>query len=698
MLSINYVLSLFILLTLTSAIYFISKRTKLPYTVLLVLVGLLLVPITNIPLLNPVLGFLTETVLTPELLFYIFLPILIFESAFNMSTRKMIDNIWSISLLSVAGLIVSASLIAIGLFFILPILGLNVPFIAVLLFGAIISSTDPVAVLALFKEFGAPKRLTMIFEGESLFNDGTAVALFLVVLSIAERGFHGGATIFEGIAMFMMMVILGIIFGIAMAIIFTRILKKTRTNEFVSINVLIISAHLVFILCELINATPIFGVHIHISSIIATTISSLFLGNYARHSLPPKIDSYLNKSVEHLAFVANSLVFLLAGILFASTNIDMSRLFWPIIATILVVATARAISVFAVIKPLNKFKLEAEIPLTWQKLLAWGSLRGALAIIVVLLIPDSLKIDGWAYSFSIKELILSLTIGCILATLFIKALTIGPMIEKMKINLPTPFKRAYSNDFGLYHLLTEKYRLSEQLKKGYIQKKHYDEISQKIEDMINKSLEVRKEMTAEFGKKLCEQTTRYAAINIEKHFLKALYENNEVEEIIYRKINGKLRLQLEKIEYGKFEEINPSTYIDRKDIFDRLASFIQFSIFKSSTSDMPIQKYQYYRAQAIISRKVIKIMSGMQNQYDRPVFDIKAYENLIKIYRQYKKMNEEKMEQIYSNNENDLSDYIKILSVKTLEATSNKSFNFLSSRELIDEDILQNIELNYSIK
>lgn len=697
MLSINYVLSLFILLILTSAVFFFSKKTKLPYTVLLVLVGLLLVPVTHIPILNPVLGFLTETVLTPELLFYIFLPILIFESAFNMSTRKMIENIWSISLLSVVGLIISASLIAIGLFFILPLLGLNVPFIAVLLFGAIISSTDPVAVLALFKEFGAPKRLTMIFEGESLFNDGTAVALFLVVLSIAEHGFHGSATIIEGIIMFLMMVIFGIAFGIAMATIFTRILKKTRANEFVSINILIISAHLVFILCELINANPIFGVHIHISSIIATTISSLFLGNYARHSLPPRIDSYLNKSVEHLAFVANSLVFLLAGILFASTNIDFSRLFWPIIVTILVVASARALSVFAVIKPLNKFKLEAEIPSTWQKLLAWGSLRGALAIIVVLLIPDNLKIDGWAYSFSIKELILSMTIGCILATLFIKALTIGPMIKKMKINLPTPFKKAYSNDFGLYHLLTEKNRLSLQLAKGYIQKNNYDEILQKIEKQINKAIKTREDMATEFGKKLSEQTIRYAAINIEKHFLKCLYDNDEVEETVYRKINGKLRLQIEKIEHGKFEEINPSMYIDRKDIFDRLVSFIQISIFKNDKSNTPILKYQYYRAQAIISRKVIKVISNIQNQYDESVFDKNIYESLIKTYQQYQNSNEESMDKIYNNNKDDLSDYMKVLSIKTLEATSSKSFNFLSSKELIDEDILQNIELNYSI-
>lgn len=698
MLSISYVLSLFILLALTSAIYLLAKKAKLPYTVLLVLTGLLLVPLTHVPILNPVLGFLTETVLTPELLFYIFLPILIFESAFNMNIRKMVENIWSISLLSVLGLIISATLIATILYFLLPLVGLHVPFIVVLLFGAIISSTDPVAVLALFKEFGAPKRLTMIFEGESLFNDGTAVALFLVVLSIAEHGFNGSKTIIEGTGMFLMMVVLGIAFGLFMAAIFSRILRYTRSNELISINILIISAHLVFILCELINANPIFGIHFHISSIIATTISSLFLGNYARHILPPKTDGYLNKSIVHLAFVANSLVFLLAGILFATTKINISVLFWPVIITILVVAFSRMVSVYSVIKPLNKLNLETHIPDTWQALLAWGSLRGALAIIVVLLIPDDLKVSGWSYGFSIKELILAMTIGCILATLFIKALTIGPMIKKMKIDAPTPFRKAYNNDLGLYYLTTERHRLLDQKKRGYIQGCDFDIISKKIDDKIKNTLNIRKEMTKEYGNKLSEQTLRYAAINIEFHYLQELYNNDEIDEIVYRKINGKLSLQIEKIEHGKFEEIEPSLYIDRKDIFERLMLFIQFKIARKNTEYTASQKYQYYRAQSIISRKVIKIISQMQSQYSEKIFDENAYETVMNLYKDYQKSNENKKEIIYKENKNELSDYIFSLSLKSLEATGNKSFDFLSSKNIVDESLIQEIEKNYSIE
>ena len=220
MLSITSVLSLFTLLALSSAIFFAAKRFKVPYTVLLVLAGLLLVPIVKLPYLEGVFGFLDDMQLTPELLFYIFLPVLIFESAFNMNIRKMLDSAWAITLLAIGGLLISTLLISLAVYFVLPLIGLEIPFIVALLFGAIISSTDPVAVLALFKEYGAPKRLTMIFEGESLFNDGTAVALFMVILAVATTGFNGVQTVTDGVAMFVGMVGFGIVLGLLMAALF----------------------------------------------------------------------------------------------------------------------------------------------------------------------------------------------------------------------------------------------------------------------------------------------------------------------------------------------------------------------------------------------------------------------------------------------------------------------------------------------
>jgi CPA1 family monovalent cation:H+ antiporter len=156
----------------------LSQKLKLPYTVLLVIAGSLLVPISHIEFFS----FITSFDLTPELLFFVFLPILIFESAYNMNIRNVTENIYSIGSLAVVGLLISTLFVGIGGYYAFEFAGFDVPMLALLLFGAIISATDPVAVLALFKEYGAPQRLTLIFEGESLFNDATGFAAFLVIL------------------------------------------------------------------------------------------------------------------------------------------------------------------------------------------------------------------------------------------------------------------------------------------------------------------------------------------------------------------------------------------------------------------------------------------------------------------------------------------------------------------------------------
>ncbi|MFZ1250077.1 MAG: sodium:proton antiporter [Candidatus Microsaccharimonas sp.] len=696
MLSITAILALFILLIIASVTFFAAKRLKLPYTVLLVIVGLILVPLVNVPGLSTGLGFLKDIALTPELLFYVFLPILIFESAFNMNVRKLVENAWHISLLSVLGLLLSTIIIAIGLFALFALIGLPIPFILALLFGAIISSTDPVAVLALFKEYNAPKRLTLIFEGESLFNDGTAVALFLVILAIATDGFHGAETVIHGIGMFVMMVSLGIVFGIIMATLFSKIVRFTRKNDFVAITLLLTSAHLVFIFCELINQHPIFGIQFHVSSIIATTVASLFLGTYARHILSPRSDEYLQKSIEHLAFVANSLVFLLAGLLFASTNVDLRALWVPILITVAVVVIARIISVYAITLPLNRLRPVSAIPRSWQIMLAWGSLRGALAIIIVLLIPEDFTFSGWVYEFTPKELLLALTIGCILATLLFKATTIGGLIKRLGLNKPSALQQATILDTGIYYLSTEKARTAQLAAREYVDSVQAKVLYDSLESKLSQSRLDRKELVSQHGEKLLFRSLHHMAITIETRYLKDLYSNEEVNEAVYRKIIGKLTLQQEKIEYAQHEAINPSSYRDRKDIFEGLVHFSQNAFSRKKETPLE-EQYQYYRAQSIIARKVTKVLTQMQTQYDIDVFIPKVYEDTLQIYENYRTTSQEKMTALAKKYPEELQGYIAELSHKSLHATGNKAFRFFLQKGIADESMLETLERTYGI-
>lgn len=692
-LSLTSALSLFVLILLSTALFFAAKRFKLPYTVLLVLVGVLIVPLVSLPGLNNIFGWLGDMVLTPELLFFIFLPVLIFESGFNMNVRKMMDNIWSISLLSIVGVIVSMVIIAVLLYFLLPFVGVEIPFILALMFGAIISAVDPVAVISLFKETNAPKRLTMIFEGESLLNDGTAVALFFILLAVATTGFNGAETFLYGAIEFTIMIVGGLVIGLIMAALFSRAMKLTRSNDFVTVTLLVISAHLVFITTEVIN--EITG--IHISAIMATAVASLFLGNYSRSVLPPKLEEYSEKLIEHMTFVANSLVFLMAGLLFANSGVDFGELWLPILITILVVAFARWAMIYAVIVPINKLKLEGDIPSSWQKLLSWASLRGALAIVIVLIVPEDFTIEGWALAYSPRDFLLALTIGCILATMFIKAPLIAPMIRRYKLDEPEPLKLAHESDLGVYYLLTEKNRLLMHKTKGFVDELQYEKLLARVEGRIKSVRKERDRLAEEHGKMLFDQSLHLAAIHIESTTLKRLYLNNEVSERTFRKLHTKLNLQTEKIEQARHEEIDPSLTSDRKDVFDRMMDFALRLTSRTNSEDRLEDTLQYYRAQMIMARKASQGLEQMQNEYDEPVFTENSYKRVVALYQRYRRESGAKVDTLVAKHEEELAPYLSELAQSSLSASGARALNYLHEQGLVDESAEQVIEHRFRV-
>lgn len=688
-------LALFSLLTLSTGVFFLSKRVKVPYTVMLVLMGIIIALLAQVPFLYRYVSFLSEVKLTPDLLFYIFLPILIFESAYNMNIRKMLDSAWTILALAIVGLFISTFVIAGLLYVILPLIGISIPFVMALLFGAIISSTDPVAVLALFKEYGAPKKLTMIFEGESLFNDGTAVALFMVLISIISYGFNGAETLIDGGLMFLGMMFFGVLFGLVAATLFSQALRVARSNEFATVTLLLISAHLVFILSEMINEKGIFGLHIHVSAIIATTVASLFLGNYSRHILRPATGVYLDKFIEHMAFIANSLVFVLAGLLFASAQINVTQLWEPILLSVLVVAVARVIAVMTVTSALNASRIEERVPKKWQLLLSWGSLRGALAIIMVLLIPENIVVDGWTYDVAPRDFLLAITIGCILATLFIKAPLMKKIINGLNINERDPLTRAHALDIGKYYLLTEMSRFRQHKTRGFVDSVHYEELYDKLRNRRTVAEREREALRMSHGQNLFTRSLTLIAIAIESRVLDNLYTNNEVDERIYRTIKGKLNVQSEHAEYVKDEhsEVDPSRYTDRKDVFDALARLMQ-SMFERKVDHKKyvIGRLQYYRAQMIMARKTVRILKLMQEEYDEPVFDSRSYDKVVARYEKYRQNSKDKMEALTKKYEKDLTEYLGALAERALNASGLRALDYLHTKGVTSEELEHDVK------
>ncbi len=604
------VFSLFTLLLISLGTYALSKRIRIPYTVLLVVVGIALVMLAQFEIFS----FIKEFQLTPELLFYIFLPILIFESAYNMNIRDLQANIRSISWMAIGSLLISMFAVAFGLYGVLLLFDLQVPFLVTLLFGALISATDPVAVLALFKEFGVPRRLSLIFEGESLFNDGTSLAAFLIVLEILLKGYSGIDTLVEGFLSFGSMVFGGIVFGLFMGFLFAKLIERVEGNEHVEITLTMLVAHLTFILSEVISHhLVIFGFEFKLSAIIATVLASMVIGNYGRSKLSYSTQHAMEQVWGYFAFIANSLVFITMGLLFADLPIDFNLFLMPIILTVIVVAIARALSVYPVIAWLNWRPREEKIPLLWQHLLSWGSLRGALAVTMVMLIPSDLTIAGWEYGFTVKEFITALTIGCIYFTLFVKATTIGSMIKSFRLDTLTPLEKAEYHQSRAFIYSYAVNRLEGFRNKGYLRDAVYSKLRQECSTERDHECErcesILKRRPHEF-----EYALRVYALGIEEYFLSLLFRYHEVSEPVYKRIFGKLSVQLSRVEAGE-TQLQSLDEDFAPDWFERIAIGVG-SLFQSTQTDADLfrERYTYYRAQEIIARKVVKELSRLKNR------------------------------------------------------------------------------------
>lgn len=608
--TLSIMLSVVSLLFIATGVFFLSRRVRVPYTILLVVAGLVLIPISRFEPFH----FIQSFSLTPGLLFFVFLPTLIFESAYNINIRNMFASIRSISLLSVVSLLISAFAIAFGLEWASRMIGYPVPFEITLLFGALISATDPVAVLALFKEYGAPRRLSLIFEGESLFNDGTALALFLVVLEFLTHGTGNPgaevgvlAEVANGTLLFVVTVVGGILFGAFMGLLFSKLIQKVHNNEFIEITLTMIVAHFTFILTELISQHLVIAGHeFHLSAIIATVVAAIVVGNYGRYKISPEVLEYMEHFWGYFAFVVNSIIFILIGLLFASLPISLIEILPITLAAIVVVAVSRAISVYPVLGLLNLTKKEEYIPRSWQHLLAWGSLRGALAVTMVLLIPDDFTVPGWTMEASVKDFITALTISCIYFTLFVKGMTIGPMLSRFKLNALRPIEvgEYFETKATLYaKLLLEIERFA---RKGYISESVRDTLREKYERLYRESC-------AEGRSKLSEETTARVltlfALSTAKHSLHTLFVYSEVSESVHNKILNDLNTQIEAVERG--EVLASITLREWKaDWLDQVHDLWEKIIAEDPARDARTL-HMYYRAQTIIMRKALEEIEAL---------------------------------------------------------------------------------------
>lgn len=406
------------------------RHLKMPYTIGLVITGYILSSFIapHISLFQP----FEDLVPSSGIILYLFLPPLIFESAVALNTRLLSRNLFPVLGLAIPGVIISAVIIGllVSHMFAMPLL-------FALLFGALISATDPAAVISLFKEIGVPKRLQILVEGESLLNDAAAIVMFQMLLTLITVSSLTESISFTDTAVtFTETVIIsffgGILVGALVGIMLRSVLKQTPLHPHIHQTSTLVAAYLAYLISDHLCG---------FSGVVAVVVCGCIAAKAASDWVGPAGRDELTRFWEYIGYLANSVIFLLVGIAIASLQ-DLSLLLQGtvsgIIILIAVVILARFIPVFGIIGGYNLLT-PRKIPFSYQMISVWGGIRGAVAIAL------SLSLDP---ALPYRDPIIAFSVIIVLFTILVQGLTIGPLIHYFGLGqteLVTRFHTMYTD-------------------------------------------------------------------------------------------------------------------------------------------------------------------------------------------------------------------------------------------------------------
>lgn len=362
---------------------------------------------------------LTSLNMTANLIMFVFLPALVFESALSLDLRKLYKELGAILFLAVIGLLLSATVIGFSLSAFS-----GVAIVVCLLIGAILSATDPVAVIALFKDLGAPKRLTILVEGESLFNDATAIVVATILLTLITATAEADA-VSAGLN-FVKVFVGGVLIGMITARVMIEIMTPFRTHAISVVSLSLVLPFVAFVIAE----------HfLHVSGVMAAVVGGLAMGSHGRKVIPPQIFAEIEHSWHQIAFWATALIFMLVGIAVPSILGENPLEYLDEAALVFVVATlGRAIIVFGFVPLLVKTGLVAPVSRAFQAIMVWGGLRGAVSLALALVV-----LDYPGMNYDVAHFVAVTVTFFVFATLVLQATTISTLMKLLGLGKLSAF-------------------------------------------------------------------------------------------------------------------------------------------------------------------------------------------------------------------------------------------------------------------
>jgi NhaP-type Na+/H+ or K+/H+ antiporter len=496
---------LFVILALiigALARHFLSK-IGIPYTVILLVLGLLIGLVgrneylltdlsqygMNFEVVDSAINWAAH--LDAHLILYVFLPILIFEAAFAMDVHTFKKSFTNSVLLAIPGILIAIFLTA-ACIWALVYYGFGLTswdWQIVLLFGTVISATDPVAVVAILKELGASKKLGTLIEGESLLNDGTAIVIFNVIfIGILGAGAAGEAGAGPNpLLEFFRVAFGGVAIGAAFGYIGLRWMRAVFNDMLIEITIIVALAFITFFVCEKAFA---------VSGVLGLVTLGLIMAGPGRTKISPEVQHFIHEFWEFTAFTANTLIFLIVGVVIAErTEFTMNDVYMLLIVYVIIHAV-RAV-VIALLYPLMK-RAGYGIGKNHPQAMWWGALRGAIGLALALIVesaPES------AIPLEIRQQFLFLTAGIVTMTLLINATTMKAVASKLGLTAVSNSKK-YVVETAKDYVFRETVSTIDDMEKDRFFKKvnweavgHYlppSAISENVEDLSNFKEEARR--------------------------------------------------------------------------------------------------------------------------------------------------------------------------------------------------------------
>jgi CPA1 family monovalent cation:H+ antiporter len=352
-----------------------------------------------------------QVALTHQVILTVFLPVLLFHGAYNLPLAELRATIRLVSFLALPGVLATAGLVGVALHALA-----GMPWAGALLLGTIVSATDPVSVLAIFGQLGAPRRLTAIVSGESLFNDGTALVLFAIALDAAQ----GGQATVPGVLGRLALVLGGSLgLGALVGLLGAQLLRRVD-DALVETSITLIMAYGGYLVAD----------HLALSGPLETVAAGILLGTRGEAVMGAGTRLQARATWEFLDFLANSLLFLLMGLAARSVALAPGehlgdRLVGPVLVALAAVVGARVLVLWGIGRALALFG--QPLPAGWGPVLVWAGLRGAVSLAAALSLPAGL---------ADRDLLLVLTFGVVLFTLLTQGLTIAPLLRRFGLVEP----------------------------------------------------------------------------------------------------------------------------------------------------------------------------------------------------------------------------------------------------------------------